>query len=884
MFAEDYAFNMSSTNYSLQVAVDMKKKLLLAMKGLLDQGMKIESLRAWGWFIRLLGTYAMKNKHLINEMLKNLEQTFSEFDPQVQIASLVAWEGLIDATVDPGVQLFGLSESTTTCNEAGKNLKRIKLIMAPLVGIISSKCDVSVHISCISTWSYLLHKLGSCVSCPLVISMVWQPIIKAVFQVGFDNKNIWLWNFCLDLFNNLILERNQGAVRKLLHQEINQLSFENTIDGNLASRKHTLKSHEISYSSWNLRQLDFFLSMISLLVKKSNTSVAPEFRKLANEAALRLFGSLMETVQRTLQHDNITYDDIMQCLNAIFGFLGSTCENMASEDHTYYYNLHISLEFLKVATEALSTSILGSPLYKVGFEIKNIKTVEYAAEIRCPTVSDTDCVENFDGRVLPVVHLCALYFSVVLKSSSRIHEYESQLQQMQGYLKFVLSSYNPQDVLHAFLCSLYENTVPDSIQMWIVMVNCLQECFSAINDQSILLMEASNAYYHLVLRLLLYPFASWPLCQTKLELQIVAEAWNLLYVSVDQVLQSVHCPVKSFPEDLCASLNRCIDQFLTTADTLAELQLTKKMYYGRFALLCGNAIICILKQLPRRISSNGMPYIDFSGQKSRITNSLELAARFMKLFWENKEITEGSHLSMASRFLSASVNFVECLHQKEDVLMLVESTSTPLLSWLSEMQLLDENANHQLHLLWDQMLKALQRSEPSPNFDSSFLGLLQPLLEATLDHPNPSISEMTVKFWNSTFGSTHHKLDFSEKLLPLLDKLYRNGKIKICNRNHSTADTLISSRYNITSLRKCSKRVEIIDNPLSRHNKSSKVSLSAKRKCPELTEHQKEVRRAQQGRTRDCNGRGPGIRTYTSADFSQDNEESQDSPHYVRIC
>ena len=36
----------------------------------------------------------------------------------------------------------------------------------------------------------------------------------------------------------------------------------------------------------------------------------------------------------------------------------------------------------------------------------------------------------------------------------------------------------------------------------------------------------------------------------------------------------------------------------------------------------------------------------------------------------------------------------------------------------------------------------------------------------------------------------------------------------------------------------------------------------------ELIEHQNEVRRAQQGREKDCSGHGPGIRTYTSVDFS----------------
>jgi len=48
-------------------------------------------IQAWGWYIRLLGPSSLKNRHLINEMLKIPEQTFTDPDPQVQIASLVSW-------------------------------------------------------------------------------------------------------------------------------------------------------------------------------------------------------------------------------------------------------------------------------------------------------------------------------------------------------------------------------------------------------------------------------------------------------------------------------------------------------------------------------------------------------------------------------------------------------------------------------------------------------------------------------------------------------------------------------------------------------------------------------------------------------------------------
>lgn len=68
---------------------DMKKNLCSRMKELLNQGMKIQAIQAWGWFIRFLGSHAVRHRHLINEMLKIPERTFSDHDAQVQVASQV---------------------------------------------------------------------------------------------------------------------------------------------------------------------------------------------------------------------------------------------------------------------------------------------------------------------------------------------------------------------------------------------------------------------------------------------------------------------------------------------------------------------------------------------------------------------------------------------------------------------------------------------------------------------------------------------------------------------------------------------------------------------------------------------------------------------------
>lgn len=69
----------------------MKKKLLIGMKDLLDQGMKIQAIQAWGWFIRMLGSHALNNRHLVNDMLKIPERTFTDLDHQVQIATQVLY-------------------------------------------------------------------------------------------------------------------------------------------------------------------------------------------------------------------------------------------------------------------------------------------------------------------------------------------------------------------------------------------------------------------------------------------------------------------------------------------------------------------------------------------------------------------------------------------------------------------------------------------------------------------------------------------------------------------------------------------------------------------------------------------------------------------------
>lgn len=212
---------------------------------------------------------------------------------------------------------------------------------------------------------------------------------------------------------------------------------------------------------------------------------------------------------------------------------------------------------------------------------------------------------------------------------------------------------------------------------------------------------------------------------------------------------------------------------------------------------------------------------------------------------------------------------------------LLQILSDPLVQWLSTLAPMREGSiiMSQLEFLWTQILSTLKRSRPPINFDSSFLKVQAPILENTLDYPNSNIKESTIRFWNLTYGN-QVKLEYPRSLLPVLDKLSRQGKINI---HKGSPQFLAPVRYKVAAIQNTfSKRVELTENKGGENTETVVVVPGTKRKRLELTEHQKEVRRAQQGRDKDCGGHGPGIRTYTGADFSQGNEDSQEESQEIR--
>lgn len=828
---------------SKALLLDIKPILLPGMNELLNKGLKVQSVKAWEWFIRLLGPYAIKNRHVVNDMLKILEQTFSDYNPQVQLASQIAWEGLIDSLIHPPV-------SSETCSSVIKSdgfTKGLKLIMTPLIGIISSKGDMSVRYSCLNTWRYLLRKLGSLINSPSVIKQALEPIFEAVFQTGAESESMSLWNFCIEIFENFILAKTRGM-------------------------GYDLNDHlTLRWFPWDLNMLGFHIKMIDILISEAaKSTVKTETRSLICDTSLRLFKFILKGIQVELANQSRKYDETMLILKTVLSFVKKIAEDLTSKawDCT-------SLLFLEAVITDLQPSILGCPLYKVAVDLGYINLVQYVKEGRHRRLRGISSITYMD-MVSPVVYLTLLHFSVVFQSALDVLKVEFIIERVDKYLSFLFSSYDTWETLHVVIDILYKHPGSSFLNIWVATSKGLKNHIDGSNDNLLLKLEKDSFGYLSLCYLLSYPLValrrlkesteiseiSIISSQMNLELACVIEVWRSLYSSV-KVTSQAECAMKnSFPEDLSVILNGFFDENFSIYSSDQDLD---------FLSLCGGIVEQILIT---SLQGNGNEDNSNYRRSGGFSNSLDFAARFMQLAWTIRGTSVSIYL-VTSRVFSELTRFVGQLHLTQDILLFMEIISSPLLLWLSHEDIQDKSTIQQLQLLWIKTLNNLQSCWPPLIFDSSFLKLQAPLLEKTLDHPVPTISEPTITFWNSTFGE-NIKLDYPQSLHHILDKLAREGRVNL-HKKKSLPLEKCQSRLVTSKQNRVSKRVEFVEGGMNCLEENARELLGLKRKRLELTEHQKEVRRAQQGRGMDCSGHGPGIRTYTSVDFSQGNEESQDS-------
>lgn len=571
------------------------------------------------------------------------------------LISQVAWEGLIDALIHPpmllpcetnaakeddGTQKMGSHKGNSGEIQKNGSLKSIRLIMTPLIGIMSSNCDLSVHLACLNTWCFLLHKLDTSLNDSLMINLVVKPIFEAVFQLDPDGKSFWARDLCINLLDDFISAKSKPLDYDPRNQVSQQLSAKTSMKAPFISGSSSWKQYPIKWLPWDLSMLDFHLKMIySFIRQPSRRTVCHDNRVPADDASLRLFRAVLKGVELEFKKSSINYDDIMFCLNAILKFIKDICEEVSLDGSDRNGSHHISLQFMEAVSEEIEPTIVGSPLYKVALNIKNIENLQMIADVGYEKLGV--CSIGYMEMVSPMVYLSVLYFSVVAQSTLSTSKTDYILLGMQQYFKFMLASFRPPESFVIINELLYKHIGPSCLRMWIGITEGLKNYINDVKNFSLFKMdsESKSCFSMLMSYPLLVcsctqkdimsgmigspseaPFSP----QMKVELEQVVTLWKSLYGSICTSLSGCFT-MGSFCEDLVSILDRCLDKYTSMLTCANKLDLNFKDLDLHLISLYADAFICILENSSsselssERNTKHGCDYKISSGIKSCLT-------------------------------------------------------------------------------------------------------------------------------------------------------------------------------------------------------------------------------------------------------------------------
>ncbi|XP_068649195.1 uncharacterized protein [Aristolochia californica] len=307
---------------------NIKKKLLPWMMNMVQEFERHgQTIQAWGWYIQLLGLVIMRNRNLLNEMLKVPQQIFRNQEPQVQTASLVAWEALVDILIQTQILSLGIEPNNVQCAlpQTGAHVdglsKSTKLIMKPLLGIMSRKRnELSVWSSCFNTWRHLLHKLGLGINYSGIADIVFEPVLKVIFRNGPDNGNLWPWKSCVTLLDEFISSKFRACGSQIVP------------DGSFIGSNFCEDYQIIKWLPWDCTKLGFNLKMIRAIIDRAlKAAVTVESSKLIFDAALKIFRSILQGVQVDIKKPSTHFNEVMTCISTILEFLKELCEDLTSK-------------------------------------------------------------------------------------------------------------------------------------------------------------------------------------------------------------------------------------------------------------------------------------------------------------------------------------------------------------------------------------------------------------------------------------------------------------------------------------------------------------------------------------------------------------------------
>nr|CAD1827761.1 unnamed protein product [Ananas comosus var. bracteatus] len=644
------------------VTSNLKKELLLRMTDMLHDNLQnVQVIKAWGWYVSLLGSTGLSDRHLLNKLLKIPEKTFTHADAQVQVASLT---------------IFG-------------------------------------------------------------------PMLEVTFSSVLDNQNMCVWNSCINLLHEFVMSKDK---------EIAFGEEQSCYD------KSSWKDHPIKWLPWDINYLDFLLKMIGIIVGPEEMKcVNFETRVVAMNAALKIFKSVLKGVKIEFSY-----------------YRGDRPFN--TKFPTLWANLDIKYISDLKCPENISHSRISTP---------PVKALGYM------------------DMVSPMVYTTILSLSLVAQSILKLLPEDAMLYaKQQMNVPFFLV--NTLDNLHTVVTFMYMHIKKpidcrlSILMMWSIIGQGLKEQIGRVSALDSPTVDYSAVHQFLCFPLLLFlslekkpatlrsgncsefcVFSS----QQEVEMELVIEVYKSLHDYSIRGTETVTSSTNDFTEGLCELFVSVLNKNVILFVHNIECCLQKK--YQKIAILSviGEAAIQMItntKVFGSAPQQSKEPD-KYCPRCSPIKYSLGLVSRFLELSLVAFQARPQDEHHVTIRVFEALDNFSRLLFLKQDILLLLELISDPLCQWLSSCakiycEIQRGGLINQLLNIWSRILDCLKRSQPPILFNSSFLETQASLLQTTLGHPHPPISDVTIEFWRTTYNRKV-SLRYPSCLLPTLEKLSRSGRI-----------------------------------------------------------------------------------------------------------
>lgn len=630
---------------------------------------------------------------------------------------------------------------------ASAQMKKLRLIMMPLCGVLSRSHNIALSSSCLSTWHYLLYKLGDLINHLSILEAAFGPVLKIIFSMALDNQNKPLWLFCINLFHDFVSVR----FRRLSSREENVCVplNQNLLSQTCTHLKTLLGVHQIKWLPWDFNSFDFALGILSSIVNPELLqNMAVEMAVTIMDSTTQIFRLLLQGI-RVQGNSKISDDNVVICITNVCKFVKKTFLDLVGKErsNSSAVLVQFGLQFVKCTVEELDNSLLASGKHELCLDIEQIKEMQFAEcspKLSYPRIRPLVYME----MVSPAFYLTALSLSVVAQFTGELSHGDVE------QLAFIICSSDLSENFHAAVAFLYMqimSPVDSRLRMkWLMLWNKLSE---RLIEQMISYWKPSGgASGHDVLcQFFCYPFFASSECCCPLTQDLEVELAIEVYESLCK--NSCYCseaPYMVFLDHLFQYFIRIIDENMSSFQANIEYCLEKKFKDITILSVLGKVVIGVLENAQSLNYAKQDEGTDMESAGCRRSNLflsyLKLVNRFMKLSGFGLKANPAAQHQVTSMVFSSLSTFVGHLTSAKDIVLLFEIIGDQLTEWLtlsSTMYLVITQGEtiDQLEKLWLSTIKCLTTSRLIS--DCSFLQKQHPLLQAAFNHPHKPISAAT---------------------------------------------------------------------------------------------------------------------------------------------